>query len=189
MWELICFFFPSFITGVENQYFLVDVVFMNRCNYLTVSQAILASLHSNDLDLNDAWAVVTNNAAYCLKAYREVLQGQCPCYLPLPHHKSGGWDLSALQIFIWCYLTCHMDEICVRRWVAFLVNKEAVQAKVPPEAVCTRWNSWFEAIKYHAEHVHLYRQFFFQRSQQAWQSRTSSASWKQRRRCRPSLSS
>lgn len=46
-----------------------------------------------------------------------------------------------------------------RRWVAFLINKEAVQAKVPPEAVCTRWNSWFEAVKYHAEHVHLYRQF------------------------------
>ena len=108
-------FFSSFVTGNENQYFLVDVVFMDRCNYSTVSQAILASIHSNCLDLNDALAVVTDNAAYCLEAYREVLKGvmQCPCYLPLPYHQSGGWDLAALQIFLWCCLTCDMDDICL----------------------------------------------------------------------------
>ncbi|KAI7804100.1 hypothetical protein IRJ41_023986 [Triplophysa rosa] len=26
-------------------------------------------------------------------------------------------------------------------------------------AVNTRWNSWFEAVKYHAEHVHIYKEF------------------------------
>jgi hypothetical protein len=47
----------SFIAGVENfLYFLLDVVFLDRCNFSTVSQAILASLYSNNLDLNDAWA-------------------------------------------------------------------------------------------------------------------------------------
>jgi hypothetical protein len=46
-----------------------------------------------------------------------------------------------------------------RRWVSFLIMKEFVQAKVPPEAVSSRWNSSFEAVKYHAEHVHLYREF------------------------------
>nr|XP_055073537.1 CGG triplet repeat-binding protein 1-like [Misgurnus anguillicaudatus] len=68
----------NIVIGVEKQYFLVDVVFMERCNYSTVSQEILASLHSNALDLNDARAVVTDNAAYCLKAYREVLKGLMP---------------------------------------------------------------------------------------------------------------
>ena len=44
----------SFIAGVENfLYFLLDVVFLDRCNFSTVSQAILASLYSNNLDLND----------------------------------------------------------------------------------------------------------------------------------------
>ena len=60
----------SFIAGVENHYYLVDVIFMERCNHSTVAQAIIQSLHKNGLDLNDVWAVVTDNAAYCLKAYR-----------------------------------------------------------------------------------------------------------------------
>ena len=51
-----------------------------------------------------------------------------------------------------------------QRWVAFLINKECVQATVPLEAVCTRWNSWFEAVRYHAAHVHLYRQFLLAES-------------------------
>lgn len=38
--------------------------------------------------------------------------------------------------------------------------KEAVQPRVPPEPGNTRWNSWFEAVKYHADHVHLYNDFF-----------------------------
>lgn len=41
--------------------------------------ATLASFHSNSLDLNDAWAVDTDYAAYCLKAYREVLKGKEWC--------------------------------------------------------------------------------------------------------------
>lgn len=165
------FFFPSFITGVENKYFLVDVIFMYRCNYSTISQAILASLHSNDLDLNDAWAVVTDNAAYCLKAYREVLKGvmlnsvhvTCLCHIinlvgeTWQHYK---YFSDATSLVTWMRSVFFKKPARKRKWVAFLVNKEAVQAKVPPEAVCTRWNSWFEAIKYHAEHVHLYRLFF-----------------------------
>ncbi|KAI9547189.1 hypothetical protein NQZ68_020010, partial [Dissostichus eleginoides] len=55
-------------------YYLVDVIFMDRCNHSTVAQAIIRSLHSNNLDLNDVWAVVTDNASYCLKAYREILK-------------------------------------------------------------------------------------------------------------------
>lgn len=102
-------FFSSFITGVEKQYFLVDVVFMDRCNYSTVSQAILASLHSNALDLNDAWAVVTDNAAYCLKAYREVLKG----VMPNSVHVTCLCHIINLVGETWQHFTCHMDEICV----------------------------------------------------------------------------
>jgi hypothetical protein len=46
-----------------------------------------------------------------------------------------------------------------RRWVSFLIMKEFVQAKALPEEMSSRWNSWFEAVKYHAEHVHLYGEF------------------------------
>ena len=50
---------------------------MDRYNYSTFSQAILAFLHSNKLNLDDTWAVVTDNASYCLKAYK-VLKGVMP---------------------------------------------------------------------------------------------------------------
>lgn len=144
---------------------------MDRCNYSTVSQAILASLHSNALDLNDAWAVVTDNAAYCLKAYREVLKGVMPnsvhvtCLCHIINLVGETWQhykyfSDATTLVTWMRSVFFKKPARKRRWVSFLINKEAVQAKVPPEAVCTRWNSWFEAVKYHAEHVHLYRQFF-----------------------------
>lgn len=35
--------------------------------------------------------------------------------------------------------------------------KEKSQAKVPPTAVSTRRNTWFEAVKYFAEQFHLNR--------------------------------
>ena len=47
-------------------------------NYSTFSQTILASLHYNDLNLNDTWAVITDKASYCLKAYKVVLKGVMP---------------------------------------------------------------------------------------------------------------
>ena len=37
--------------------------------------------------------------------------------------------------------------------------KGFVQTKAPHEAASSRWNSWFGAVKYHAEHVHLCREF------------------------------
>eukprot|EP00064_Thunnus_orientalis_P015741 superscaffoldBa00002976_g15799 len=51
---------------------------MEKCNYSTFFQAILGSFHSNSVKLSNVWTVVTDNAAYCLKAYREVLKGVMP---------------------------------------------------------------------------------------------------------------
>nr|XP_057913311.1 uncharacterized protein LOC131107370 [Doryrhamphus excisus] len=160
----------NIVIGVENQYFLVDVVFMDRCNFSTVSQAIVASLHSNNLHLNDVWAVVTDNAAYCIKAYREVLQGLMPssvhvtCLCHIINLVGETWqhfkylsDVSSLVT--WMRSVFFKKPARKRRWLNFLINKEVVQVKIPPEAVCTRWNSWFEAVKYHTKHVHQYRDF------------------------------
>lgn len=76
------------ISGVEGHYFLTDVIFIESCNYTTFSQAILGSLHRNNLDFHDVWAVVTNNASYCLKAYKEVLKGVMPTVTANIRHSS-----------------------------------------------------------------------------------------------------
>ena len=47
------------------------------------------------------------------------------------------------------------------RYLDFLgecVPKELV--RLPPLPSATRWNSWFEAIIYHASHIHIYEGFF-----------------------------
>nr|XP_023672281.1 uncharacterized protein LOC111846387 [Paramormyrops kingsleyae] len=161
----------NIVTGFEGQYFLVDVIFMERCNYSTFAQAVIGSLHNNKLDLNDVWAVVTDNAAYCLKAYKDVLRGvmphsrhvTCLCHVinlvgETWQHYSYFSDVSSLVT--WMRSAFFKKPARKRRWVNFLILKDRLQTKVPPEAVSTRWNTWFEAVKYHAEHVHLYREFF-----------------------------
>lgn len=144
---------------------------MERCNYSTFSQAILGSLHSNNLSLNDVWAVVTDNASYCLKAYKEVLKGVMPnsvhvtCLCHIINLVGETWQhykyfTEAASLVTWVRSAFFKKPARKRRWVGFLVMKERVQAKVPPEAGNTRWNSWFEAVKYHAEHLQLYKEFF-----------------------------
>ncbi len=143
---------------------------MDTCNHSTFSQDILASLLSNSLDLNDACAVVTDNAAYCLKGYREALRVVTSSSVHVTslchviNLVSETWQYykyfsDAASLVTWMRSVFFKKPARKRRWVSFLINKEFVQAKAPPEAVCTRWNSWFEAVKYHAEYVHLYREF------------------------------
>ncbi|XP_073668162.1 highly divergent homeobox isoform X5 [Paramisgurnus dabryanus] len=146
---------PNIPIGVENQYFLVDVVFMDRCNYSTVSQEILASFHSNALDLNDAWAVVIDNAAYCLKVYRELLKGvmpnrvnvTCLCHIIkmmnlrsvftaeqqriLERYYENGMtnqSKSCFQLILQCAQDTKLDFSVVRTWVGNKRRKLASQA-------------------------------------------------------------
>lgn len=72
----------------------------------------------------------------------------------LQHYK---YFFEVASLLTWVRSVVFKKPARKRRWVSFLSMKERLQAKVPPEALSTRWNTWFEAVKYHAEHVHLYR--------------------------------
>lgn len=144
---------------------------MDSCNFSTLSQALLQSLHSSQINLNDVLAVVTDNASYCLKAYKEVLKGvmpnsvhaTCLCHVinlvgETWQHYSYFSDVTSLVM--WIKSAFFKKPARKRRWLHFLSAKDAVHVKVPPEPGNTRWNSWFEAVRFHAEHVHLYKEFF-----------------------------
>lgn len=139
---------------------------MESCNFSTFSQVVLQSLHTSQLNLNDILAVVTDNASYCLKAYREVLKGvmphsvhtTCLCHVinlvgETGQHYKFFSEATALVMWV-------KSAFFKKPALYFLTMKEAEKPKVPPELVSTRWNSWFEAVQYHAEHVHLYKEFF-----------------------------
>ena len=47
------------------------------------------------------------------------------------------------------------------RYLAYLREFIATaDVKLPPVPVSSRWNSWFEAVVYHATRVHLYEGFY-----------------------------
>ena len=66
------------IASVHGQPYLIGVTKMEACNHSTFSQAIIKVVSNAGIDLDSVVAVVTDSAAYCLKAYREVLSPVFP---------------------------------------------------------------------------------------------------------------
>lgn len=144
---------------------------MESCNFSSFSQAVLQSLHTSQVNLNDILAVVTDNASYCLKAYKDVLKGLMPnsvhatCLCHVINLVGETWQhykyfSEVTALVMWVKSAFFKKPARKRRWLCFLTMKEAVKPKVPPEPGNTRWNSWFESVQYHADHVHLYKEFF-----------------------------
>ena len=51
---------------------------MEACNHSTVSQTILKCLGDVGITFNQVYGIVTDNAAYCKKAVRDVLSAVLP---------------------------------------------------------------------------------------------------------------
>ena len=51
---------------------------MEACNHSTLSQGILKSVADVELPFDRIHAVITDSAAYCKKAYRDVLSAVLP---------------------------------------------------------------------------------------------------------------
>ncbi|KAI7790722.1 hypothetical protein IRJ41_005008 [Triplophysa rosa] len=132
----------NIVIGVEGHYFLTDVIFMESCNYTTFSQAIRGSLHRNNLDLNDVWALVTDNASYCLKAFKEVLKGVMPnsvhvtCLCHVINLVGETWRhykyfTEVALLVTWMRSVFFKKPARKRRWVSFLIMKETVRLGSP----------------------------------------------------------
>jgi len=61
------------IASIRGESFLIDVVTLGECNYQTLSQACIRAVTHVDIAFDDIVAFVTDSAAYCKKAHREVL--------------------------------------------------------------------------------------------------------------------
>ena len=66
------------LASVQGKRYLIGVEEMEACNHSTVSQAILKCLGDVGISFNQVHGVVTDNAAYCKKAVREVLSAVFP---------------------------------------------------------------------------------------------------------------
>ncbi|XP_042261208.1 uncharacterized protein LOC121892296 [Thunnus maccoyii] len=55
-----------------------DLVFLERVNFTTVSQAVITCLNTYNINFSDVWAFFTDSASYMKKAFNTVLQGLFP---------------------------------------------------------------------------------------------------------------
>ena len=69
---------PNVLASSKGTSYLIAVEQMEACNHSTFSQAILKSLADTGISFNQVSGIVTDSAAYCKKAVREVLSVVLP---------------------------------------------------------------------------------------------------------------
>ncbi|KAK6189098.1 hypothetical protein SNE40_005140 [Patella caerulea] len=158
--------------SVYGEVYLVDCVTMGACNHSTVSQAVVKTVTDYGIEYNNVMAVVTDSAAYCKKAYKDVLSGLFPqsTHVPCLAHIINlvGEIFLHWPSFNDVHLMCSMMKSAFfkkpqrkRRFLEFLSEYlPPNRVHLPPEPVRTRWGTWFAVIKYHTEYIHLYEGFF-----------------------------
>ena len=63
----------NILARIRNKVFIIDVLFLEVCNHQTLSQSIIKCVTTYGVQYNVIKSVVTDSAAYCKKAYRDVL--------------------------------------------------------------------------------------------------------------------
>lgn len=147
--------------------YLAATEFLPCTNHTTVSQAVIRTLHSYEIDFGDIVVFDTDNAAYMKKAYLTVLSALCPnsihvtCLAHIVNlvGESIRAPFKDLNQFVRAFSAMFYMAGCRKaRYLAFL-KAQGVSATMPPNPVATRWNSWFFAVQHHTCYFHLYSDF------------------------------
>ena len=160
------------LVSMKGTTYLIGVEQMEACNHSTFSQAILKCLGDAGISFNQVHGVVTDSAAYCKKAVRDVLSAVLPNsthVLCLAHivnlaadvfHKYEYFHHTGTLITM-IKSSFYKKPGRKARFLSFLSDTiAAADVKLPPVPVSTRWNSWFEAALYHSHRVHTYEGFY-----------------------------
>uniref|UniRef100_H3B847 DUF659 domain-containing protein n=1 Tax=Latimeria chalumnae TaxID=7897 RepID=H3B847_LATCH len=153
---------------------LADCVYLDAVNYTTVSQAIIKTISKYRADFDKVSAFISDNATYMTKSFKSVLQGLMPNAV---HIICNAYIISLVSELWRCKfgkvdkLVSYIKKIfkhCPSRKLRYRQNianateiSEIGKQKIalPPEPVITCWNSWFQAVQYHAAHLNYYPEF------------------------------
>ncbi|CAF0815763.1 unnamed protein product [Brachionus calyciflorus] len=124
----------------KTQPFLLDTVYLEETNYKTISQSVLKTLNKFEIDYENLYSYMTDNASYMHKSYTSVLVN----LLPNSRHSTCIAHIIALIADTWRKNLKKLDIL-----VALEMHAERIL--LPPEPVITRWNTWFNAVIYHVE--------------------------------------
>ena len=150
---------------------MIDVHFLQKVNFSTIAQSVLATLREMSIDPENVVSCVSDNAEYMKKSWRDVLKILLPNALPvycLCHVLnlvgevwSRGPYLQLAQTFVTMFKSCfHIHKGARKRRYLQYLREKNMPPKLCPLPCSTRWNTWFEAVNYHAEHLHVYEGFF-----------------------------
>ena len=159
------------IASIRDRPFVIGVVKMASCNHSTFSQGIIRSVTDVGISFENAMSIVTDSAAYCKKAYKDVLSA----VYPYPIHVLCITHIVNLASEVFR----HQDDFKHASDLIALVKSSlfktpgrknsftlfltefiaSADVKLPPVPISSRWNSWFEAASYPAKGIHLYEGF------------------------------
>ncbi len=157
-----------FVSVVDQKPYLLDVKFLDEVNHQTVSAAIISTVNAYGISPLDVISFVSDNAAYCKKAYNTVLQHIYPhsthiCCLAHILQLVGEVFHVAFQelsqFASYFKSAFYKKGARKRRYQKFLESK-GLPTTLAPVPSSTRWNSFFNAAVYHTSHLNLYLEFF-----------------------------
>ena len=131
---------------------------------------MVATLHEYNVPNQNVLGFVTDNAAYCIKAVRDVLQQLYPNAIRIPcldhvinlvgEEFCKAKYLQKLQEFCALFKSSFYKKGARKRRYLRHLESHGFAPVLAPVPVATRWNSYFETVTYHAEHFNLYLEFF-----------------------------
>jgi len=148
--------------------YLADIVYLEKVNTVTVSQAVLTCAAEMGVSYNNVSAFVTDNASYMSKAFEKITgilpnAVHCTCNAHILSLVGETWRknfkvvdrLVALFKSIFTYCSARK-----RRYKEFLAEKTGTDdVPLPPVPVVTRWNSWFKTVIHHAKYIAFYKDY------------------------------
>ena len=144
-----------------------DIVFLERVNFNTVSQAVISCLNSYNINFDDVWAFVTDSASYMKKAFNTILHG----LFPNSRHITCLAHLLNLVLEVFPDTFEDLNRVCAlvkrvfrkapqrRLELRAYMQALGVAPVMPVLAVVTRWGSWIEAVQYLAENLDILYDF------------------------------
>ena len=134
---------------------IASVDFLNQANANEVAQKIQKVLFEYDVVYTQVRALVTDNAAYMKKCFK-ILSGlyvnmmHVTCWSHILSLVGNCWRdrLVSVDRFVACTKALFVKSPCRRRnWRALLQSKDS-EVKSFPIPIITRWNSWFQSVKF-----------------------------------------
>ncbi len=144
-----------------------DLIFLDRVNFSTVSQAVISCLNSNNVNFNDVWAFVTDSASYMKKAYNTILHG----LFPNANHVTCLAHLLQLVLEVFPDTFEELNRMCAlvkrvfcqspkrRLELRAFMMQQGLSSLMPVFAVQTRWGSWIKAVQYLAGNIDVLQGF------------------------------